>query len=257
MVNYAHFEKEHRTDDATLMFRNQGARKLFLIFLADFLSLPRSGTLGLATLTGKGSLDATYLGLLDTVAENPQLGSDPSTLALPLRAFSTWLDDYAEVDRVWLPSIERDGSLRVQRGTFLKICGTISKHNFTRLGDIVRKIQGVLAENGTEINEGQAYLILPEFQEWFQENIFVYHATSIACFLNDIRWGIFDYLTPEFCRAYTPTSRCNGLQMYEYAVPQEVVDPLIRSLYWDLMNNIRTRPYFPRFTVEPSVRQRY
>ena len=195
MVHYAHFEKGHRTADATLMFRNEEASKLFLILLADFLSLPPSGTLGLVKPTGKGSLGSSYLGLLDAVAENPQFGGDPNVLATPLHAFAAWLDAYALVDNVWLPSIDRNGPIRVQRMTFLKICGTISKHSLTRLGSVVGKIQRILAENGTEINEGQAYLVLPEFQEWFQDNIFNYHATSIACFLNDIRWGIFGYLT--------------------------------------------------------------
>ena len=45
--------------------------------------------------------------------------------------------------------------------------------------------------------------------------------------------------------------------MYEYDVPHEIVDPLIRSMYWDLMNSMRREPYFPRFTVDPYLRKRY
>jgi hypothetical protein len=58
---------------------------------------------------------------------------------------------------------------------YLKICGTISKHGFTRLGDIVSQLRCILAENGTRIDEGQTYLVIPEFQEWFQDNIFMRH----------------------------------------------------------------------------------
>ncbi len=257
MVHYAHFEKGHRTQEATLMFRNGEASKLFLIILADFLSLPRSGTLGLPTPTGEGSLASTYLGLLDVVAAEPQLGGDPVLLAEPLGAFAAWLDAYAVVDEVWLPSIDRNAPIKVRRMTFLKICGTISKHGITRLGDVVGKIQKLLAENGTDIDEGQAYLVVPEFQEWFQDHVFAYHTTSIACFLNNIRWGIFDYLRPEFRRSYRPTRHPLGVQMYTYDVPQKITDTLIRSMYWDLMNNVRAEPYFPRFTVSPYLVQRY
>ncbi|WP_204351221.1 hypothetical protein, partial [Serratia marcescens] len=76
----------------------------------------------------------------------------------------------------------------------LKICGTISKHGFTRLGDIVGKIRRILADNGTDIDEGQCYLVIPEFQEWFQDNIFMASATTVAWHLNEIRWGIYRYL---------------------------------------------------------------
>src|SRR4029079_4153666 len=44
MVHYGHFLKEHRIENATLMFTTREASKLFLIILADFLSLPRDGT---------------------------------------------------------------------------------------------------------------------------------------------------------------------------------------------------------------------
>ena len=40
MVHYAHFEKEHRIENAILMFKTREASKLFLIILADFLSPP-------------------------------------------------------------------------------------------------------------------------------------------------------------------------------------------------------------------------
>jgi hypothetical protein len=257
MVHYAHFMKEHKIDDATLTFSTREASKLFLIILADFLSLPRDGTFGLTKPRSEGSMGETYLGHLQRVVEAPLLAGDSTLLALSLQAFADWLDGFAVVDHVWLPSINREGTLRVQRMAYLKICGTISKHGFARLGDIVGQLRRILAANGTDIDEGQSYLVVPEFQEWFQDNVFIASSTLIAWHLNEIRWGIYEYLTSEFRRAYTPTTVIHGAQVYGYDVPSEITAPLVRSMYWDLMNDVRTPSYFPRFTVDRFMSELY
>jgi hypothetical protein len=216
MVHYGCFMKEHRVENATLTFRTREASKLFLIILADFLSLPRDGTFGLSRPKAKGSLGLTYLGHLQSVADAPHFEGDVSLLATSVQTFAAWLDGFATIEKVWLPSIEREGTLRVQRVAYLKICGTISKHGFTRLGDIVNKLRDILAENGTKIDEGQSYLLIPEFQEWFQDNIFIASSTRVAWHLNEIRWGIYRYLVTEFHRAYRTTemsTACRGIAL--------------------------------------------
>jgi hypothetical protein len=256
-VHYGHFMKEHRIEGATLMFQTREASKLFLIILADFLSLPRDGTFGFTRPKAEGSLGLTYLGHLQSVVDTPHFEGDTSLLASSIQSFAAWLDGVATVEKVWLPSIDRDGTLQVQRIAYLKICGTISKHGFTRLGDIVGKLRDILAANGTKIDEGQSYLVIPEFQEWFQDNVFIASSTRIAWHLNEIRWGIYQYLVTEFHRAYTPTKMFQGAQMYRFDFPQAIVDPLVRSIYWDMMNNVRAMPYFPRFTVDSYMRDLY
>jgi hypothetical protein len=146
MVHYGHFMKEHRIEDATLMFRTREASKLFLIILADFLSLPPDGTFGLSIPKAQGSMGKTYLGLLQRVVMVPKFAGDNTLLAASLRAFALWLDDFAVVKDVWLPSINRNGTLRVRRVDYLKIRGTISKHGFTRLGNIVGELRRILDE---------------------------------------------------------------------------------------------------------------
>lgn len=257
MVHYGHFMKEHKIENTYLMFQTREASKLFLIILADFLSLPRNGTFGLTKPTSIGSMGNTYLGYLKRVVDDPQFTGDHTLLRSSLKNFAEWLDGFAVVENVWLPSIEREGTLRVLRMDYLKICGTISKHGFTRLGDIVGKIRKILAENGTDIDEGQSYLVIPEFQEWFQDNIFIASSTQVAWHLNEVRWGIYEYLSSEFRRAYTPTVVIQGAQMYTYDIPSEVTDPLIRSIYWNLMNGVRSPPYFPRFTMNSYMRELY
>ena len=95
MVHYGHFMKEHDVENTCLMFGTQEASKLFLIILADFLSLPRDGTFGLTKLTSEGSMGTTYLGHLQRVTVNSQLSGDHSLLSSSVRAFSEWLDGYA------------------------------------------------------------------------------------------------------------------------------------------------------------------
>jgi hypothetical protein len=258
MVHYGHFMNNHKTENAELKFDSREASKLFLIILADFLSLPRKGVLGLNKPIAEGAMGTTYLGLLQRVVDEPKFAGDNSLLASSTRDFAKWLDGFVTVENVWLPSIERNGALRVKRMMYLKICGTASKHGFTRLDDIVKKICTLLAENGTNIDDGQGYLVIPEFQEWFQDNIFISSSTLIAWHLNEIRWGIYQYLSNEFQRSCTPTVPIGaGQYLYEYDVPTEVTRPLVRSMYWDLMNHVRSPPYFPRFTVSHFFRNLY
>ncbi len=238
------------------MFQTSECSKLFLIILADFLSLPRRGTFGLSHRHGSGSLARTYLGNILDVSAKPHFRGDTTLLTSSAKSFAEWLDGSVSVDKVWLPSINREGTITVQRMNYLKICGTASKHGFTRLGDIVRKIQKVLADNGTDINEGQSYLVIPEFQEWFRDHVFMASSTTVAFFLNEIRWGIYYYLRSEFQRAYQPYM-LDGIQAYRFNVPTEITDPLIRSMYWELMNNVRSEPYFPRFSVQPRLLERF
>jgi hypothetical protein len=149
MVHYAHFEKGHPLDETMLMFKSHECSRLFIVLLADFLSLPRSDNdFGLRHRSGEESLAKTYLGNLLDICEKPHFGGDTFLLSWSTKAFADWLDGRVTVDEVWLPSIEWNGPITVQRITYLKICGTASKHGFTRLGKIVRDIQArVLADN--------------------------------------------------------------------------------------------------------------
>ncbi len=252
MVNYALFENEPKTTEVQLRFRTEESSNIFLVILADFLSLPKRDAVGLATPNVKGSLGETYLGLLRAVADAPILGQDSESLAKPLRASANWLDECTRIDSVWLPSIDRNDAVSVRRMTYLKICGTATKHNLTRLDRVAEEIQRILLDNQIKIDKNQAYLVIPDFQEFFQRGLFLYHSTTIACFLNNIRWGIYDYLASEFNRAYQKTEVMSGLQRYVYDVPSEVTKPLTQWMYWELMNKVCARPYFPRFTVHSS-----
>lgn len=137
MVHYGHFVKKHRLEEAMLMFNTSECSRLFIIMLADFLSKPSEGTFTLKFREGEGILAETYLGNLLDIAAAPHFIGDVTLLQTSVQAFADWLDGSITVDKVWLPSIDREGAIKVQRKTYLKICGTLTKHGFTRLGNTV------------------------------------------------------------------------------------------------------------------------
>jgi len=118
----------------------------------------------------------------------------------------------------------------------------------------VKRIREILAAHGHTIDEGQGFLVLKEFYEWFHTNIFVMHSSATAEFLNNLRWGIYRYLQPEFMRSY---ERVEPEPMYRYTYPPNCVHPLGQAIYWDLMNMVRGRPYFPEFTAAKFTKADY
>lgn len=255
MVNYEIFEKEHATDNAQLFFKSNSTGQLFNILLADFLSKPKKGTFNLPVPTGAAKTDHTFLFYLQRIGEMPELNPNPQDILGPVQQFASWLEEECVVENVWFQSIETETNICVKRITFLKICGDIAKHNFARLDTNVKRIKKVFEENSVQIDTGQGFLILPEFYEWFHTDIFHYHASTIAEYLNNIRWGIFEYLKPEFSRSFEKTDpQPVG---YRFNHPAECCDPLTRAMYWDLMNQVRSRPHFPHFQTTKMLKKRY
>lgn len=259
MVNFEMFMKFNiPASDTNLMFNTMTHQRLFNVLLCDFLSKPNQfrGTLpfGLPECpkTPRGS-DRTMLYYLRLVCEGSKLGTDPSVIDGPRSAFADWLDATAEIPEVWLPSINTQLDIKITRIQFLKICGNIGKHSLTRLQGDVRDIQNILADNGCEVDEGQVYMLLPEFYQWFHDHLFNHHSSTIAEFLNNIRWSFYCYLLPEFQRSFERT----GEFAYKFDVPSVITSELGRAMYWDLMNMVRSPPWFPRFTVTRFLKQRY
>lgn len=264
MVNFAIFmplgEKIH---DTNLMPRTTDTRRLFHVLLGDFLSpLVRKGKNGLpfdlpSPSANARPSDLTFLFYLRHIFERPMLNVAVDAIRQPVEEFSFWLEQDSYVEDVWLPSINVKVSLTIKRITWLKICADIGKHSFARLEPNVTKIVRILSEHGKEIDEGMGYTVLPEFWEWFHTHLFAYHASTIAEFLNNIRWGIFHYLLPEYSRAYHVLSYEMDAPMYAFHVPTEIASPLARTMYWDLMNMVRSEPYFPRFTVTKHLKNQF
>jgi len=264
IVNFAIFMPIGvKTQDVVLMPQTSETRQIAHILLGDFLSpLVSRGKNDLPFGLPKPPREArqsdfSFLFYLRRIAADPQLGNETAALAPTVEAFSAWLEQDTHIEKVWLPSIEVEVDLDIARMTWIKICADIGKHSFARLEGNVRKIVDILQAHGKSIDEGMGYTVLPEFWEWFHDHLFAYHLSTIAEFLNNIRWAIYEYLRPEFSRAYHVTGMVSGAEMYAFHYPDGIEAPLAKTMYWGLMNMVRSQPYFPRFTVTPSLKSRF
>ncbi|CAN7768683.1 hypothetical protein LJR034_007532 [Caballeronia sp. LjRoot34] len=261
MVNYAFFNKLNRTNDVTLMFENSNDRRLFNILLGDFLSQPneRGGNDSFLKLkrppkSGRPT-DYTFLFYLREICAAPKLARNSCQLKKPLDSLSAWLESDCLVRDVWFGEIDVEVNVRIERIRYIKICGDIAKHNFSRLQSNVEKIVQTLKRSGVEIGAEEGFKALSGFYEWFHENIFAYHSSHIAQMLNDLLWGIHDYLAAEFSRSYQ--KELGEDHRYHYNYPEGCNHSFARSAYWSLMNHVRHGPYLPRFTVSPSLTSEY
>ena len=176
-VNYSIFCKFSDPTNVTLIPNTRNDLRLFNILVGDFLSAPKAGTLGLPGIaTAAQGADRTYLAYLRGVIENPQLARGREHLiAEPTECLASWLEADFTVEDVWLSNISIKLDVTMTRLESIKICSNIAKHNFSRLSADVEKIRAILERNRRPVTKEEAYLLLPDFYEWFHTHIFAYH----------------------------------------------------------------------------------
>jgi hypothetical protein len=264
MVNWAMFVKNDRTEPTNLMFETSQHRRLFIILLVDFLSDVRAFKgepvpLGLKAAPSNARLsDLTFLFHLRQVSADPNLGGDAAGLSAAIEAFADWLEGDFIASGVNLHAVNVVADLRVTRYRYIKMCGDIAKHNLARLATNVGHLRKLLEAAGHAASEQEAYLAVENFFEWFHDDIFIYHSSQIAEFLNNIRWEIFEYLKPEFRRSWHLTEKATrDFPIYAYHVPADIAEPVAHAMYWDVMNRVRAKPWVHRFVVSDSLKHRY
>ena len=254
LVNYDIFNIDLPSHEP--MFNSEAHRKLFTIFLSDFLSTPEPGLFRLPHPPQDAiQSEKTFLFYLNRICDNPNLNNEASCIRKPVQEFTNWLETEFILEKAWFPSIELETNLKIKRIVMLKICGDAAKHNFARLGRNVSKIREVFKGNGHTLDEGQSFLVLPEFVDWFYGSVCSYHGKTIAEYLNNLRWGVYEYLRPEFNRSFEKT----GLESYEYKYnyPSGISTSLTKAMYWNLMNQVRREPFFPKFRVPEILKIGY
>ncbi len=227
MVNHEMMTFGPGHSEILVSFTSLSQRALFNVLLADMLEPVDPGLLG-----GKGSL----LRHLSNVASDPHLGTADHAreLVVAVMALSDWLETDIEVP-VWFPAIESNTRLKLKREDFVSICGNISKHNLSRLTRNAKRLSWLLQENGIVVDWVDALRALDDFNSRFHDDILVYHTTTLAELLNNVRWGVHEYLLPEFVRSYTPAPSQSD-PTYTYSYPDGIENGFARSRYWDLMN---------------------
>lgn len=249
MVNFEVLALKRSDPDSSITFKSDIHQKFFNIILADFLSKTDTNK--------KAPIRSTsYLAALKSISENPSFDIDNSVASLyeATHQFDYWLEQRVE-DDVWLPSIDKNTTLRIPRRLFLRMCGDISKHNFLKLVGVAEKLVKTLKESGVSIEIDDALLTLADFYERFHTDIFNYHSSTIAEFLNNIRWGIYEYLQPHFRRSIV--SEGGDPPKYRYTYPEGVTTKFARDCYWQIMNEVRNQPYVRRFEVTECLKLRY
>ncbi len=247
MVNYEVIKVSGTDSHSEIRFHSTTHQRFFNIILVDFLSQSDRNVMG---------EKISYLGAVRRICENPNFNVNDSivSLAEACQELTEWLEQDVEVE-VWLPTTEIEANLSIKRVEFLKMCGNISKHNFSRLSGVVRELRVIFTRNSIEVNFEEALLILDEFYERFHDDILNFHASTIAAFLNNIRLGIHRYLTSEFLRSIVPEG--GNPPKYRYTYPEGVESKFAKNTYWDLMNKIRSGPSLKEFTVNSCMRLRY
>lgn len=253
MVNNAIMTINHNDPDSSIMFRTPSDKKYFGIILLDFLN---SRIFGIE----KNCIDA-----LKAVAKNPIFNKNNQTLKESVHGFETWLEEDVQLEHdgetrtFWFPSVDKDIALKIKRIEFIKICGNISKHNMLGLDRQAKLILDIFKRNNVDIELAQALLIMEEFYDHFHNDLFVYHSSTIAEFLNNMRWEIYEYLKPIFNQSieYYPNKYHPGMNAYKYNYPANIQNEYAKTIFWNLMNDIRSEPYVPRFKVTRYLKMRY
>jgi len=247
MVNFEMMSLLGNDPDSEIKFRSIAHGMFFNVILVDFLSLtdPKSPI-----------KQMSYLGGLRIISDNPTFNENDSIKHLRTATweFKKWLDQEIEVD-IWLPSINKNTKVSIARFNFLKITGDISKHNYLRAVGVAEELKTILAKSGVIVQLEEALLALSEFYERFHTDILIYHSSTIAEFLNDIRWGIYYYLQPEFKKSIVWESR--EPPKYRYTYPANINSVFAKECYWELMNEVRSEPYMRKFKVTKWLKLRY
>lgn len=222
-------------------------QKIFIILLVDFLSKSSQ------EVTGK---NLSLLEGLIQIGKAPCLGKKASCrqLRTAVSVFKRWLDKEIKVP-CYFPSIEHNGVLKLKRLEFIMICGDISKHSFARLNRRARDLKMILERNKKEIRTGEALALLDAFYDRFHGDIFSYHGSQIVEKLNNIRWGIYEYLQPSIRRLQNDGDF--GPPRYRFTYPIGVTNQLVKHFYRELMVSVSSPPYFRRFKTYKILTLRY
>ncbi|UTY56157.1 hypothetical protein [Massilia sp. erpn] len=222
-------------NESTAMFDTSIHRDLFLIRLLDFAK--ESGD---KQLTGVQGSCLTVLSEACKSASFEVSGSARS-LRSAVKEIDDWLNHEREM-KLWLPTLGVDAKITVSRIEYLRIAGNYSKHNLSRLSALSRQIKQILLNSGYAVDEEMLPLALDDFREHLSENYFAYYATWLAELLNNLHWGVYDYLLPTYIKSYR-----SDPPAYSYDYPNHIQNEIPRRWFWRLMNNVRTPPYFSKF----------
>ncbi len=250
MVNYETMTFCFRDPDSSIAFKTTTHMAFFNIILVDLLSKPSQFF----------ASDKNYVDRLKDICESPLMGKvdDIQELRKAFCAFAGWLSEKVAIQNSWFPSLTVNVDLNIQRQDFIHICGNIAKHNFTRLTRVAENLQRILEDNGHSVSLGECITALEDFRARFYNDVFQYHVSTIAEFLNNIRWGIYSYASAlRLSSVENSYDDKHNLNRYKYLYPTDVTSDMGKTCFWNLMNDVKQPPYVQRFEVMKYLKMRY
>lgn len=246
-VNYETMIFSIHNPHSQVSFKDSSSKDLVSILLVDFLSIPKEFF----------REEKDFLNRLSDICQNPLFGKkNIDKLSVSVENFEKWLAYSATVDCRWFPSLNLESDLNLPRRNFIRMCGNMSKHNFTQQTRQAQNLKNCLAANNHSFTLEQCLIALEDFYEQFHHDIFEYHFSAIAEFLNNIRWAIYHYVKPQ--RENCVYHKYNGDWRWEsYKLPPEVITELGKKYYNDLMGAVKTPPYVPQFEVTKFLKLQY
>jgi hypothetical protein len=232
--------------EAEVRFKTRVHEQMFLLRLLDF-SKERAEQ----SITG---VRGSCLEVLQAACGTKSFDVAGSVAALKdsVTALSDWLDAESTL-KLWIPTLDSEVKVSVPRSDLLFILGNHVKHNLARLSSVSKVVARVLTTHGIPVTPEQVPLALDDIREHLQENYFNYYGTWLTELINNVRWGIQDYLQPEYRQSFTPDP--DGGLKYGFQFPAQVSDSVAREWYWRLMNHIRSRPFIKRFVVSAYLKR--
>ena len=168
------------------------------------------------------------------------------------KSFAEWLGATTTM-KLWLPLLNVEAQLSVPRLQFLFIAGNQAKHNVSRLTAVSKGIARMLGDHGYNVALERIPLVLADFWEHLHADYFTYYGSWLAELLNNVRWGIYQYLLPTFQRSFAPDPE--GGVTYTYNYPEVITNEIPKEWFWRLMNHCRREPFVKPFTVSEHMKK--
>lgn len=265
MISWSLLNGFNRTESAMLSFNSDDAPRLFYIYLIDFFSdigaRSAGSSLDFPNIEEKSVTGgSTVLHYLRHIAKNPVLLRNGKRLLDAVNCVEIWRDGRFMLKNMYFPDINLEVNLTLSRFDCIYLCGNVSKHSPVRLSKCVKRLHKLINQAGANIDEQQAYLAIRNFSEYFLDNSGVchYHLNQLSELLNNIRLAIYSGLGRVYIRSYRRVAeRHRGLECYEYDIPNEIESQFAETMYWELLNKVRSGPCVSEFTVDDTCWRKY
>ena len=236
-------------DPTNISFHSDSHAKLFNILLVDLLScMDKEGPVE----------NKPYLCALREITNNPHFDVNGSVELLrdSTLQFRKWLKYFIEIP-VYIPWLEVTTNLNMTRRDLVINGGNICRHNVLKAARIAETNRKLLEKSGHPIKPFQALFVLTDINDWLHGNVFPYHSSSIAEFLNNIRWGIYEYLIPEYDKSKVMGEEILGCPSWKFTYPDKVESDYAKKCYRELMEATTNEPFIRKFKTTKYLKMRH